>query len=1628
MRECFRKYTALCMVASLILGLCAPVFAAETTTITYDMAQGMKYLTCSDASGITAAFANNGSSVWSFGYTKNGVLSYYPQLQRRLWNVAVGKTDGWGGGTQTVNDRVVLDPFVSGAIGYGFGANYDWNTLPVIKNGHLQPTAVWKAEYAGSLTATLKLGQPTTTEAGADGVLFRVDKVTASGTTTLYPENGTYTSGDGTRGWGKVPQGNTPATYTFTANVGAGEKLVLRFDSNVNDTEDRMTLYSYTLTQTVAVSDLSEDLVIDNLDDPVEPDDADDMCFDLNNAFAVRNRFNGYTGAEAYRNYRGNRESKDGVPTGLYTGLFPSVANQLGSRFEIGYYDNGSEANNFVPFTRLAQTTISTVSPQDPRGGTASLSYGMQISEVAGQGYPIDPMQPAAIGTMFGRDEGFIGNSFAGENVRATVRFNVPRAGVLTFNFGMHGPADITSDGVLYKLVRKSGDNSQVLTTGVQTSSADATTNWSLLAPDANSRLIRQVVADVSVGEGDVIELTFDKNGTSTGDLFDLVYYTVQYLDYDAPDTSVYDMGDGLAVTDTFNGDTTAAATDYKSLTPVYENSESGISPWRYGYYDKTGNFRLATVLTRPWFTNTRAPGDNNTNYTTALSYGYGSRLQNSGTVYGWDIEPTNYGYVGYEFGAVRNHGSNAFPGYTNYGRAAVRFIAPKSGSVLPCLEFSHPTEHTSVKDGVLFKLYKKSVADGTVTLVYPKAGEKTYTASDDTTGWALIPGGGAEAVWKNAVVGVEKGDELILHFDQNESITGDEFIIRTYTITYLKQTKTEYDMAEAFAVRNQFQGGLDGLYYDYAEGLTPVTPNGEGQWTLGYYNWNKGSFTPFTYLNRGNFTTTRAPEDTGHYVATTATTLLIWSTQSTVNTYDPTRFVPEEARNNGATGNMEASCLIPAIGYSFGAESTRDKNSFAGDNNGAQSAIRFRVDHPGFVKPTIKLSNPNPNANGGILYRVYKVDAATGAETAIYPAEGETSYTSADAGTDGWCLLPAATSEFVTRGDGVVDVEAGDEIVFRFDKYTAGPPSNKAFIIDTVKINYVEFYEGNPITSYDEAVDKYYDEDDRLLDLQVEKTSEDLRGTIAYKVTDDTYGVLQTTSNPGVYILTGEVNTFSDDEAYPATVTASYYAAGDTETAVYSTSTKIYIRPASSQYEALTATPFKATQLGMENDGFLLPYYTDATDRTLYGAVDLGLHEAWQNAEITFDRAGYFEHLGNGRIRALQEYNYTTAGAAWNWDSDKNAKAPAYVSPNGTSIPAKRDANTVGTPIVMRVTAVDGGFREYYLWSFKTAIQSGEEPDSYTFATSMEMSNAITKYEAYIGDGTFRPMYPDSARKGHISPVADDMYAQKGAARYRFPWVPTLDNTGVLHFVTVNAADWTNYVSNTPYIDHDGVSWTFVAPKDGVVSLTDYMPTTIASSNDGTFLKEGFKGSVRKYTQDGDYTSLYEMDYPASSYNSTTRSLTGTVTYSTAAEDGTLTVGVKTGDMIRVILYTDYEKYFPSNETTISKDSLPHPVFTYAAPVVDHFEATSTNATFTKIITETEGLSSNKNYVGAAFDSTGMVIGVTRDVTFAPATEFVPATATGSIATDGTTAYVKLFFWEDLNNIRPINGGATIR
>ncbi len=1602
------------------------VFAAETTTYTYDMAQGFAYLDCTNANGMTAATVNDGSAMWSFGYTKNGTLTYYPELQRRLWNVAVGKVDAWGGGIQTINDRVVLDPFVSGAIGYGFGTNTEWNTLPLGNTAttHTQPTAVWKAEYKGSVSGALKLMQPATAESSADGVLYRIDKISGTTTTTVYPASGTHTSGDGTSGWDKVPVGETPQTVAFNTTVLAGDCLVLRFDSNQNDAEDRLNLYSYVLTQTVNNADLDGELVIDDLAPVVPTDDTNDLFYSIDDAFAVRNRFTAYTGTDAYLNYRGARETVNGAPTGLYTGLFPAVENNEDSRFELGYYGLGTASGTFTHFTRLSQTTAATAAPEDTNStATKSLTYGMRVSESTGAGYPVDRTQPASIGTLFGYDNTLIGNSFPGENVRSAVRFTVPRAGVITLSMGLHSPNGSTSDGVLYKITRRYGEGySKVLTNGYQTAPSDFSGSWSLLEANT-SGVVREVVSDLSVSAGDVIELVFDKNGSATDDFFDLVYYTIRYLDFESSDKMVYDMGEGLAVSDVFTGDESATTTEYKNLTPVYKNNDSSESPWRYGYTDRAGIFHSSTVLTRPWFTTTRAPEDTTVNYDTALTYGQASRLQNYSGIYGWDIRNTGYGYVGYDFGNIRTTGSNSFPGYENVGRAAVRFIAPKTGTVVPYLDFYHSVAHTSTKDGVLFKLYKKAV-DGTVTTIYPTKGETTYTGSNGTTGWALIPGSGAEAVWENAVIGVKTGDELILQFDPNQYANSDEFTIRKYTLTYLSQQKLEYDLAEAFAVSNTFTGGLEGLYYDYAEGLTPVTPNGAGQWSIGYYNWNTEEFTPFTYLNRGNFTTTRAPEDTNNLWPNSATTL-IWATGGTINTYQPDRYVPEAARNEGATGNTEANCSTPAaIGYNFGTEAMAS-NSFPGHSyTTTQAAIRFSVHHAGHIIPTIKMMDYL--ANGGVLYRVYKVDGKTGEETAIYPMAGETDYTSADAGTDGWCLLPESMTDFITRDEAVVEVDVGDEIVFRFDKYTTGWPSNKNFIIDTLKINYTEVYEGNPIKSYPEKTEVVYDSAAPQIDLRRDRTSNQVRGTITYTVEDD-MGVLVETDTPGVYILTGKVNAFTSTEHTPVKVTASYYALGKPEAPVFTSTTNLYVYAASSRYKAFSAAPFKTSQLGFESDGCLLPYYADDIERALYGTIDLKIHEVWKDATVTFSKDGYFEYLGNGRIRAIAEYDYADAGAAWGYTSGLNATADPYVSPK-TTVVAKRDTNTMGTPVVMRLTAPDGGVQEVNLWSFATAIQKGEAEDSYIFNPAVPMSNGITKFESYVGDGTFLPMYPDSARKLHISPVADDMYAQKGSSSYWFPWVPTFETTGDVEFVTVSATEWENYVSNTPFVDHDGVSWTFVAPKTGRVTLTNHLPSTLVSSNNAFYLKNGFFGAVRKYTADGRYTTIYEMTYPASTYNSTEKSVTGTVTAGKTEADGSLLIDVKQGETVRVILYTEYDSVNAGgNSTTLPAGKVPNPVFTYAKETRNEFTATETQATFKQALDETTGLNTNKTYLGIAFGSNGLVVGATTDVRYVAATDTVGAYAEGSISTSEKAAFVKLFFWEDLMNIRPIMDGILI-
>lgn len=1644
MKKFLKKGIAILTTAAIICSMGAgalPAFAEnDVTTFTYDMAQGMAFLDCTNANGMTAASANNGTGMWSFGYTKNGTLTYYPELQRRLWNVAAGKVDAWGGATLTVNDRMVIDPFTLGAIGYGFGTQYEWNTLPLgsTASTHIQPTAVWKAQYPGSVSAVIRLGQTVPTESTADGVLFRVEKISTSGTTTVYPTEGTtYTSGDGSTGWAKVTQGTAPATVNFTATVLAGDRLVLRFDSNQNDTEDRMCLYSYVLTETVNTADITGTDGSDHLAPVTEAeDDSQNMHFTLDQMFAVRNLFTRYTGTSSYLNYRGNAEVVDGAPTGLYTGLVPVTENDEDSRFEVGYYGLGSTAETFTHFTRLGQSTVNTASPEDPNstGKVRSLSYGMRIMEgsTSDPGYYADLAQPAAIGTMFGYTENPVGNSFPGDNVRTAVRFHVPRSGVITLRLGMYAPTDASSDGILYKITRKYGENrSKVLTDGYQTAAADQSSEWSYLAPDTNGTLVQEVLTNIMVSADDVIELTFDKNANATADLFDLVFYNIDYLDT----KMTYDMGEGLAVSDSFSGDRSETTTEYQSLTPVYPNSESSASPWRYGYFDTKDSFKSATVLTRPWFTTSRAPEDTTSNYPTALSYGYGSRLQVYNNIYGWDIKNTSVGYVGYDFGTARE-GTNSFPGYANLGRAAVRFVAPKAGTVVPLVEFYDSTVHggtsgtdTSI-DGVLFKLYKKSV-NGAVKQIYPTANEETYTASDNTNGWGLIPGSGAAAIWNDATVGLNAGDELILRFDPRSSISADEFAIRRFTVTYQEQTQYEYDMAEAFAVSNSFTGGIEGLYYDYVNGLTPVTPNGAGLWSLGYYNWNTEAFTPFTYLNRGNFTTTRAPEDTQNYFSSSATAL-IWSTSSTFNSYRTDLYVPEDVRDS-ATGNVQANCGTPAaIGYNFGS-GRMNNNSFPGYHvTASQAAARFTVPYAGTISPTISMSNAQ--ANGGILYRVYKVDGQTGAITDIYPMAGETTYTSADAGTSNWCLLPEQTTTLLTRNEAKVTVNVGDEIVFRFDKYTTGHPSGKEFSIDTLKINYVEEYEGNPIESYPAETVITFDAENTVLDLRRNKTTVQAKGMVSYQIENDTLGVLQETTTPGVYTLTGQLNDITDTNRTPLKVTASYYAPYNTQTPVYTTSGDIYVKSALRDIAPFTVAPLKTTDLGLDYDLYILPYYTDSVERVQYGTTDLGLNSQWLGATITFSVADKVEHLGNGFVRAIGEYTFADAGGCKEADSS--------VTKNLTSaiVTSKRDKNTIGTPITMTVTAPDGTKAYYYVLSFKTQIQDLTKNASnvYTMldASHSQTTNAVLFYETYDAEGVFTQMVRDTGRTNIVS------YLPRAIAEDRFTdrnWTGYIYQGYFWQFPATSKSYIESYIGT--YSGEIGLAQTFVAPQSGTLKMTSFLPGELRTwlSRYMTDQKSG-KVAVKLYdANDNLLKTLYQESWgpvkdESGSYSDENGTyypweFRGDAVYDstvTGDKNSGISFNVEVGQKVRLML--ELPAYTNAGYAYLGNGQIPTPVYTYTnadASSVNHLQKTELGDGTSRYDATVDIVETTKDshYLVAGYDEDG-ILETASDGADLP----VGSTEISVSLTSGEPiSYLKIFLWESLENIRPLISGMLV-
>lgn len=285
------------------------------------------------------------------------------------------------------------------------------------------------------------------------------------------------------------------------------------------------------------------------------------------------------------------------------------------------------------------------------------------------------------------------------------------------------------------------------------------------------------------------------------------------------------------------------------------------------------------------------------------------------------------------------------------------------------------------------------------------------------------------------------------------------------------------YDLSYAFelATEKTYAGGADGLISDYDGGLTPKLDQGilhgtndaagitANIFALGYFYGSAGSYYANKNLNRPSVNHF-APEDTNNANQATGMTSLAFTYAANIN---------------DAAGDYVRDDTYGTLAYNFeaGCYDELAMTSRTGTDSQTIPVIRFRVPRSGYINPVIKLSTLN---DAGLLYRVRKLhfDDPTGilnntgwatnnavlheaAEySEIYPMTGEETFTRSSAVTisevvaplGGWAKAPAG--EMTVRDQALIWVDAGDEIWLQIGKTGT---SNVTFAIDTLRFDYVD-------------------------------------------------------------------------------------------------------------------------------------------------------------------------------------------------------------------------------------------------------------------------------------------------------------------------------------------------------------------------------------------------------------------------------------------------------------------------------------------------------------------------------------------------------------------------------------------
>lgn len=849
-----------------------------------------------------------------------------------------------------------------------------------------------------------------------------------------------------------------------------------------------------------------------------------------------------------------------------------------------------------------------------------------------------------------------------------------------------------------------------------------------------------------------------------------------------------------------------------------------------------------------------------------------------------------------------------------------------------------------------------------------------------------------------------------------------------TLNIT-LNTPKTVYDFGELFAVSNTFSGTPGS---DYASALTPVTAPGNGDWNVGYAYYANNStasstFYKYATLLRSNMysyaqTDTNNAYKTSHPDDANPALTYSYSTSNT-KTADDGGKVTKIAMTAGTTvSSDDVTAGYGTAGYGFGSGKLVPNSSLSGQSARSMTMVVFTAPRTGIVKPVLKLANPNSDAN--IYYRMYKLSAdqslTADPMVNILPKEGESAFginissntnLKGVVGTawdgDTWCTV-GRSNNFTTRDDALVYVEAGERIVLRF--YTT-MSYGANFVLDTLKYEYVdrksleaEFFFGN------EAID---------LNAWMEGEGWDTSSAV-WSELEDEYDVAQVTAD-GQLVTKNispegsvvRVKALVGDISYFVDITIVSYAA---------------------TVDPFTYSTVDMTELGHADPAFLLPYYTDAVDRAIYGEIDLGLVDAWKGATASFSVDGKFEYF-NGRIRVLALHDYATAGGNY-----KNVAAEGLALSAGT-MPAARDVNSTGTPVVMTLTAKDGTEKRFNLWSFETALRAEEATaDTYQYVAGSESNSIIRVESVKNGAEEFVPMHRDSAYTNltSMSSFVGSMYTHGNLSYNDKAVVPILNSGGQMILPTYYWPDgrqWKTHLSNGDFPDLRGISFTFTAPYSGTIQLSAFAPKNnyALSSSMGGFTSYlsangsyAAKAIVRAYNADGTYTTLYEEKW-GNKANTSPFSLMGdpvvadSATLENAGDDQTLTFDVQKGQDIRVILMVNEKLYTNNNMPLELGSASPAPVFAYQKAQLDEFDGDyaiyATPSSF-------EGVTSD-GILTLLYDENGVLLDTLCGAEVYAEEDYV------SISLEGLSispAYAKLFFWNTMDNIAPLAESLIIR